>query len=133
MKERIGSFDILKCLAIFLVIWGHCIGSLTNAGNGSDVVYRVIYSFHMPLFMMMSGYFATSSMESASWPFFKKKFIQLIWPCVVWGGLCWAFLESTNSFHYGNPTFSIGGLFSDFYWLSDFWFLKSCFICYSNK
>ncbi len=130
MKKRIVTFDVLKCLAIYLVIWGHCIGSLANAGDGSDLVYRIIYSFHMPLFMMMSGYFATSSMESAPWAFLKKKFMQLIFPCILWGALCWVFLESIHSFHYGNPEFSDFGLLSDFYWLSDFWFLKSCFICY---
>ena len=129
-KTRIASFDLLKCLAIFLVIWGHSIGSLTKVDGNSDCVYRIIYSFHMPLFMMMSGYFAASSMNSAPWPFIKKKFTQLIFPCIFWGGLCWFFLECKHSFHYGNQEFSIVGLISDFYWLSDFWFLKSCFICY---
>ncbi len=50
MKERSIAFDIVKGFAIFLVIFGH----LTNAGEPQRIL---IFSFHMPLFMLVAGYF----------------------------------------------------------------------------
>ena len=51
MKERIGYLDAAKAVAITLVILGHC--------DCSCVPYlsRFIWSFHMPLFFLISGMF----------------------------------------------------------------------------
>lgn len=84
----------------------------------------------MPLFMMISGYFSYSSIQLKASSFFKKKFKNLIYPCISWGLILWIIVEPTHSFHYGHHHFSWVGLIVDFYWLSDFWFLKSCFLCY---
>ncbi len=123
-------YDIMKCFAIYLVIWGHCIGELSPNNVADLFMYRVIYSFHMPLFMMISGYFACSSMKMTPITFFKKKFRQLLYPCIIIGGLVWLYAESLHSFHYQRNDFSITALFIDYYWFADFWFLKSCFVCY---
>lgn len=63
MKNRDSYFDVVKGVAILLVIIGHSI----QCGNGeafftnnlfyNNILYKVIYSFHMPLFMLISGYF----------------------------------------------------------------------------
>lgn len=63
MKNRDSFFDVVKGVAILLVILGHSI----QFGNGetfytnclfyNNIQYKVIYSFHMPLFMLISGYF----------------------------------------------------------------------------
>lgn len=129
-RQRIVSFDALKLFAIYLVIWGHCINWFQSGNGEENFMYRIIYSFHMPLFMMISGYFSYSSIKDSFSHFIKKKFRSLIYPCLVWGFILWILLEPIHSFHYGSNVFSIWGLCVDFYWLSDFWFLKSCFICY---
>ena len=50
--------DIVKGVAIFLMLWGHCVQYC--ADNSFDffenAVFKTIYSFHMPLFMLVSGY-----------------------------------------------------------------------------
>ena len=129
-NQRLLAYDAMKCFAIFLVIWGHCIGELSSCDVADRSMYRIIYSFHMPLFMMISGYFAYSSMAMSPFVFFKKKFQNLIYPCLVAGFIIWIIIESTHSFHYQNDDVSIVALLTDFYWFADFWFLKSCFICY---
>ena len=129
-QKRIPLWDILKLFLIFLVIWGHCIKGFSTSNSEEFTVYRIIYSFHMPLFMMISGYFSVSSMSMSFFSFLQKKFWNLLYPCLIWGAILWLLLESMNSFHYGNESFSISGLLIDYYWLSNFWFLKSCFICY---
>lgn len=130
MGTRIKYFDALKFFTIFLVVWGHCIQHFQTNDCSENIIFRYIYSFHMGLFMMISGFFSVSSMRISISSFVTKKFMRLIYPCMVWGGIVWIILEITHSFHYGNNTFSLTGLFSDFYWMTDFWFLKSCFICY---
>lgn len=49
MKNRIEAIDIAKGLGIILVVFGH----LTNAGEWQRIL---VHSFHMPLFMILSGY-----------------------------------------------------------------------------
>lgn len=59
--NRLVHIDFLKGLAIFLMVMGHVLSwSMTDSGCQRTVdswfVREVIYSFHMPLFMFMSGY-----------------------------------------------------------------------------
>lgn len=53
-KNRDSLLDIAKGLAIILVVTGHVIQG--TAKNFDDLIsFRVIYSFHMPLFVFLSG------------------------------------------------------------------------------
>ncbi len=58
-NNRNFFLDITKGVAIFLMLWGHCIQYCTTK-SGIDffenIVFKTIYSFHMPLFMLISGY-----------------------------------------------------------------------------
>lgn len=49
-------FDNIKFLLITLVVFGHLL-ELVN-GQTSDSLYRVIYLFHIPAFLFITGYFA---------------------------------------------------------------------------
>lgn len=59
-KQRNLLADMIRGVAIFLMLWGHCV-QYCVAGTELDFfensVFRFIYSFHMPLFMLISGYF----------------------------------------------------------------------------
>lgn len=71
-NERNAYIDFVKAVAIILVIVGHCI----QYGSGNDVlsastffddkVFKFIYSFHMPLFMLVSGYLYSFSMRNVN-------------------------------------------------------------------
>lgn len=56
--ERNQFIDVLKGAAIFLMLWGHCIQCCypPNMDFYLDRTFKIIYSFHMPLFMIISGY-----------------------------------------------------------------------------
>lgn len=128
MANRILYIDLLKTFAIFLVIWGHAIMHFQPDFENS-VCFNVIYAFHMPLFMMLSGYFAASSMKLGAVEFLSKKFRQLLLPCLSWGILCWVTISS--GLIEGRFNLEIKELFTGWLGLIDnFWFLKSCFICY---
>lgn len=59
------SIDTLKGFLIVLVILGHLIGSLSVSGGGG-AVWNLIYAFHMPLFVLISGYFSRAEKLSLS-------------------------------------------------------------------
>lgn len=51
LKSRIDELDILKGIAILLMILDHCFGW------GPEIyIHKVIMSFHMPLFFIVGGY-----------------------------------------------------------------------------
>lgn len=96
---RISYIDQLKGIAILLVVLGHVIG-YNNCEN--SFLWRFIYSFHMPLFMFISGYVAqmTFRIENFGWnevsSFMIKKFRTLLLPMVTWGIVIpFFFLRST--------------------------------------
>mgnify|MGYP003303947255 CR=1 FL=1 len=74
MKPRLYRFDNLKFLLMFLVVFGHVLEFVPGYGNTSDI-YRVIYSFHMPAFIFISGYFAK--------PAPRKVLTTYIWPYIL--------------------------------------------------
>lgn len=64
MKERDARFDNIKAILIFLVVLGHTIEYLYGNKGMYGVARAVIYSFHMPAFVFISGYFARKSKSS---------------------------------------------------------------------
>lgn len=85
MKQRIDYIDRMKGLAIFLVVMGHVYGMAF--AQSDDVAYRVISSFHMPLFMFLSGLVACSGVVAPYWGTGKlsKKLKGLLLPLIVFG------------------------------------------------
>ena len=73
MSKRIEYLDIAKGIGILLVVLGH---------NDFEVislfVQRLIYSFHMPLFFFLSGYFLNTAVPF--FDFIKKRFNTLMKP-----------------------------------------------------
>jgi fucose 4-O-acetylase-like acetyltransferase len=59
-KERDPYFDNAKYLAILLVASGHVIAGLGLSGKTpvAEATYYFIYMFHMPLFIVITGYFS---------------------------------------------------------------------------
>ena len=57
-NSRIETLDIYKGLLIFLVVWGHFMMPLIDREYPvARRLFLLIYSFHMPAFIFLSGYF----------------------------------------------------------------------------
>ena len=54
--SRNYRFDNIKFILITLVVFGHFL-ELIN-GQVTDNLYRIIYLFHIPAFIFITGYFA---------------------------------------------------------------------------
>lgn len=70
-KERIRYFDIAKGLSMIAIIAGHM---------GNAPINQVVFTFHVPIFFLISGYFMKTMDDVA---FIKKKARQLILPYVI--------------------------------------------------
>lgn len=64
--ERDASIDTARGVAIALMVFGHAYRGVDRAGIGSgmpilDALDYIIYTFHMPLFFLVSGFFFARS------------------------------------------------------------------------
>lgn len=109
VKERILWLDNLKLFAIYLVVLGHCLLAFdypVYQNKYQNCLCEFIYSFHMPLFMLISGYFSNGLLLKRI--NIKKRFVQLILPCLSFTIICYSM-----------------GIYNQ-----NFWYLKSLFLCY---
>ena len=87
MQERVTGFDVAKCAAIILVVFGHVWRGLYSDGIITDMatytrVDEMIYLFHMPVIFFLSGMFFASNLAPLA--FVKSRIIVLLWPLVLW-------------------------------------------------
>jgi fucose 4-O-acetylase-like acetyltransferase len=78
---RNHQIDNLKGFAIIIVVLGHAIQA-SFANFDSNLVFNYIYSFHMPLFMFLSGYVLYGKDINL-----LKRIKTLVIPFVSWGVL----------------------------------------------
>lgn len=132
--------DLLRGFAIILVVLGHCI----QEGSGGayraeqryfdDRLYQFIYSFHMPLFMMISGYLGWKGIEGAGnksgrMDLLKKKALSLLVPVFAWTALDYARILVINYLS-GEPQ-PEALVFVYFYnALNNLWFLWAVWWCF---
>lgn len=76
--QRDGFADFLKFFLIWSVILGHFISPWQTTPGPVGALYSIIYAFHVPLFVFISGYFSSIS------PKYRKKNIDtLLYPFIV--------------------------------------------------
>ncbi|MFF6982736.1 acyltransferase family protein [Streptomyces sp. NPDC008343] len=59
-KQRDAFFDNAKYAAIVLVAVGHAWEPLRDGSRTVSALYMLVYAFHMPAFIVISGYFSRS-------------------------------------------------------------------------
>lgn len=111
MKQRIEYIDNIKGFAILLVVMGHVIANwftdwsllLKNDTDNQLVVWKLIYAFHMPLFMFCSGLFQPILTKESTFKdilrIITKRFKVLIIPYFITGCLLW-FITGRPSFYW---------------------------------
>lgn len=84
-KERIVLLDIMQGIAMLLVILGHhLLDFMPKAYSG---IHYYIYTFHMPLFIFISGFLISYSYkeEIGYFKYVKKRFIKFFIPYFIIG------------------------------------------------
>ncbi|MEV1043576.1 acyltransferase family protein [Streptomyces sp. NPDC049916] len=59
-KKRDPYFDNVKYLAIVLVAVAHAWEPVMDGSRATRALYMIVYAFHMPAFILISGYFSRS-------------------------------------------------------------------------
>lgn len=118
--------DATRGFAIYLVVLGHCIQYATpyNYEFRENIVFQFIYGFHMPLFMMVSGYlfwYSVNRYDLVHGVAAKIKGIMV--PCVMWGFVTYM----CDIFVRGYEPVSIKACF--LYIAFSSWFLWAVFYC----
>lgn len=78
MKQRNVLIDAAKGLGILLVVLGHAVQK--NTPDFDNLTFRIIYSFHMPLFMFLSGCVAKYNNAQT----LTKNITRLVVPFLAW-------------------------------------------------
>lgn len=92
-KNRNNKLDKIKGLAIILVVIGHIYQYIIDPTNYQNhIIFKMIYSFHMPLFMCISGYTNKKYGNITNFQHLIKRTMSLLVPFV-----CWAVLKSLLS------------------------------------
>ena len=122
--KRIAHVDFLKLFAIATVLLGHSVEQLSADKFWDHPVWSFIYSFHMPLFMFLSGLFFRSSLRKGFPEVLRTRLVQLGVPSVT------AFLLGLGIMKAFGVT-SIADLceisFAGF--MNSVWFLKCLLFC----
>ena len=130
-SARIVWLDVVRGILILSVVIGHNIqfGSGKAIQNDflffEDPVFRFIYSFHMPCFMLLSGFFQRFGIDKHS--FWKYRIQTILIPAIVWSTLpeVYSLLRSVV-----NRNFSVTLFISSVEIIpTHFWFLWAGFFC----
>lgn len=96
--KRISWVDNSKCIACILVVLGHLLQGLTQAGilDSSLIMYgyfeKTIYYFHVPLFFVCSGYLHQDKIKNNSYnhkEYLLRKIVNLGIPYLLFSCLTW--------------------------------------------
>ncbi len=131
--SRISWLDAARGLGIVLVVIGHALGGLMDSPMGQgQLMFRqaffAIYTFHMPLFLLLSGLLIVPRLEKGT-----TAFVKGLGPTIVWPYFLWSILQFTLIYMLG----SVVNRPAEAYWpvilslpwntVSQFWFLYALF------
>ncbi|MCC8051728.1 MAG: acyltransferase family protein [Clostridiales bacterium] len=85
-KKRNKILDAMKGILIILVVLGHIIVDIYAPENYSNnILFKICYSFHMPAFIMISGYLVgKKDVNYIKGKWIKKRFLSLGIPYLIW-------------------------------------------------
>lgn len=117
-KNRIEYIDVLKGFLICTVVIGHVLVFFFQENSTERLDFRVIYSFHMFLFIFISGYLIGVSTCDITSVWIRKRFCRLMIPYFIWTMITLVFLGEVSIRQY-------------FIYLvaPSFWFLIILFLC----
>lgn len=126
-KARITELDFLKGVFITLMVTFH----LALIENDYPVIYKAVYTFHMPAFLIISGYLANINKNLYS---FCKGMLRIIVPFIIFESIYVAMLYFVGRAVGANNSVSEFSLMSMLTYIADtpkgpYWYLHTLIIC----
>lgn len=132
--ERLDWLDAARGIGILLVVVGHTLGGLIDSPLGRDfalgrALFLAIYTFHMPLFMMLSGVLVSARLERSRLRFCRRLLTGLIWPYFLWSAVQLSVIAATGAL-VNQPLGDYARTLASLPWhtVSQFWFLYVLFV-----
>ena len=123
MKERLEAADFIKCVCIVLMVIFH----LAYIGDKYPVAKQFVYTFHMPAFLVLSGYFlnvrkpAKGFLRSMWWIFVPYAVFEVGYVVAA------SFLPTRDAVDHLSLALVLRKLFVDP--LGPYWYLHTLVIC----
>lgn len=105
-ENRIGMIDVAKGIGIILVVFAHI--------NYTPNILNAIYSFHMPLFFLISGMMFSKQKYNSFLKFVKRKFTTLICPYIFFYILAIVYIYGFQTIINGLSSFNFQQFLFDF-------------------
>lgn len=84
-NKRDTFIDSLKGIAIILVVIGHVAVAMFGEDQAeNNIIFRICYSFHMPLFMTISGFLTGGGKNIHDFIWLKRRAQRLLLPYIIW-------------------------------------------------
>lgn len=122
--ERDKQLDNIRGLLIILVVFGHALELLREHSLVTNYIYNFIYSFHMPVFIFLSGYLAKNVQKGRD-NAFKQYFIPFLLFNSIWNVIqviTTSFVsipvDSPEAFSFLNPGWALWYILAMFIWKS---------------
>ncbi|WP_085506330.1 acyltransferase family protein [Thalassobacillus devorans] len=113
--KRDALFDNAKFILIFLVVFGHMIQPFTDGSKPMYTLYMWIYTFHMPAFILLAGFFAKGAGNKG---YIAKLAKKLLFPYLIFQTIYTGYF-----FFIGKESWATGLFYP--HW--SLWFLVSMF------
>jgi len=124
--ERNAFIDNAKVILVFLVVFGHMIQPFVSGSNPMNTLYMWIYTFHMPAFILLAGFFAKGLGDfKYVINLMKKLIVPYIIFQVIYSGYYYLIGNPGWQTDLFSPHWSLWFLFSLFCWhMLLYWFKK---------
>lgn len=127
--KRLDWPDAAKGIGILLVVAGHVLGGIIDSALDIGTlplreIFVAIYTFHMPLFFLLSGLFVPARLQRD-----PNGFLRSIWRNIYYPYLLWSFIQFTVMYAAGRWTNAPPAPYLEtvlripFSSLAQFWFL----------
>ena len=110
IKTRDYGYDNIKFILIILVVLGHILEEISTTGF-MGVIRSVIYSFHMPLFVFISGYFSRVSKRKT-----ERAFAEYLIPFFIFNTIYTMAIQGVLKVNIFLPQYAFWYLLSLFFW-----------------
>jgi fucose 4-O-acetylase-like acetyltransferase len=135
MKKKIDWVNYSKAMGIILVVFGHVWRGINAKGLLTNnitflLIDDLVYSFHMPLFFLISGFFVSNSFSKYS----KKDLVNKKAKTLMYAYFVWSIVQILINIilsDYTNNSTDFWAILKLVYLpISPFWYLYSLFLMY---
>ena len=129
-KERNCIVDIMRGMAILMVVLGHTMTGCTQ-GAEKSFLYNIVWSLQMPLFILISGYVTKYSRDTDSvsslWNYIKRRTVAYLLPWAVWSFLVRGIINGNHK--YLDIKWLLWHMDSGYWFLATIWTISMIFGC----